>query len=299
MVGGCRDGRLGAGVLRSAPVKAETSGNRSAGSRSSARSTAASVACRHRGAHRTDRAGRLRQAAGHDGLGGGTGKRGLTDQHLVEDARQAVLVAPGIHRLRARLFGTHVDRRADREAGAGEALAAGLDQRLGDSEIGDVHVPAGEQQVLGLDVAVNDPFAVRGAERRGRFLDDVQGLLDRQVPLAVEAAAQRFPGNVGHGIPGQRDPLGTREHAGIQHGNDVGVLESPCEPDFPDESVHADRTRQLGTQNLDRDRSIVATVPGQPHGRHAAPAELALHRVPIGKHLVQKRRARRVSVWRE
>ena len=63
--------------------------------------------------------------------------------------------------------------------------------RQRDPEVGDQRVPVVQQDVLGLDVAVDDAVPVRVVERVGDLARDAHGLVDRQLRLAVEPVAQR------------------------------------------------------------------------------------------------------------
>jgi hypothetical protein len=49
-----------------------------------------------------------------------------------------------------------------------------------------------EQDVLGLDVAVNDPALVREVERAGHAAGDLDRILDAELLLAIQAVAQRL-----------------------------------------------------------------------------------------------------------
>src|SRR5688500_8276319 len=113
-VPGARVARSGAGVLwTSAAANAATPGNRSVGKPAESAEHRPFHARGPRGRPRAEGPRRVGQPAGHDGLGGGTGERRLAGQHLVENAGQAVLIAPGIDGLRGRLLGAHVGGRAD------------------------------------------------------------------------------------------------------------------------------------------------------------------------------------------
>ncbi len=46
--------------------------------------------------------------------------------------------------------------------------------------------------------------------------------------------------------------------------------------DFPQEALRAQTGRQLGVQDLQGDREVVAEIAREVHGRHAAAAQLAL-----------------------
>jgi hypothetical protein len=74
------------------------------------------------------------------------------------------------------LLGRHVVRRPDDRAGRGLGQAAGVGQELGDAEVEELHPLAGDhlgirdqEDVVGLEVAVDDAGAMGGAQR-GRDL---------------------------------------------------------------------------------------------------------------------------------
>ena len=93
----------------------------------------------------------------------------LAREQLERHHARLVEVGPGADLLRHGLLGRHVGRRPDRRARGREHLLGGdLLDRLGDPEVGDLHAAfAGDQQVLGLDVAVDDP-AHLGVRERGQ-----------------------------------------------------------------------------------------------------------------------------------
>src|SRR5262245_59868783 len=120
-----------------------------------------------------------------------------TAQHLVEHASERPDVGPFVDRLAARLLGTHVRSRADDQPVA--RVVDGDGRRLGDtlralaarylelrqSEVEHFDDAGGSDlDVRGFQVAVNDPFLVRGLERLGDLPGDIESLLDRQTGLA-------------------------------------------------------------------------------------------------------------------
>ena len=61
-----------------------------------------------------------------------------------------------------------------------------------DAEVGDQGLAVLQQDVLGLDVAVDDAALVGEVEGGGDFLRQADGVLDRELLLAGEAAAERL-----------------------------------------------------------------------------------------------------------
>lgn len=62
----------------------------------------------------------------------------------------------------------------------------------GDPEVADLHrAVGGEHQVVGLDVAVNDPGGVRGGQALGRLRPEPEDVLDREpAGVPVQQALQ-------------------------------------------------------------------------------------------------------------
>jgi hypothetical protein len=112
-------------------------------------------------------------------------------------------------------LGRHVVDAADQRAGRG---VTGRGRRPGDAEVGDLRVPAsGDQDVLGLDVAMNDVAGVRPRQRLAHRPDYGEHLGGRQAPSAVEQLAHRGPVHQLHHDVGQ---VG---HTLIEHVDDVGM----------------------------------------------------------------------------
>ena len=116
---------------------------------------------------------RLRRLGQHlrdDRLRGRSGERRLAGEHLVEHAAQGVDVgAGGDLALAHRLLGAHVVRRAERHAGLGHPVPAGLAGGERDAEVGHQRAPVVQQDVLRLDVAVDHAVPVGVVERVGHL----------------------------------------------------------------------------------------------------------------------------------
>ena len=135
-----------------------------------------------------ERTRRVREHLGDDRLHGRAGKRRLAGEHLVRHRTERVEVDARVDRLLAhRLLGTHVLRRAEREAGLRHARSARLLHGERDAEVRDERVPALQQNVLGLDVAMDHAVLVRVVERVGDLARDAQRVVDRKLPLARQA----------------------------------------------------------------------------------------------------------------
>ena len=219
---------------------------------------------------------RLAQPFGENGLRVGARVRHLARKHLIQDGAECVDVGARVERaLTGGLLRTHVARRAYDQPGGGQAV--GLVPGSRDTEVRDQGGSVRrEQQVFGLDVAMQDAVLMGIFEGAGGFGRDSHGLVQRQLALAIQTRAQRLAFDVGHRVP--EDPRGV---AGVEDGNDVGVLEAGGELDFAEEPIGAERGCESGTQHLQRDEPTVLEIARQVDGRHAASAEFSLNDVPV------------------
>ena len=140
----------------------------------------------------------------------------------------------------------------------------------------------GEQDVLGLDVAVDDAVLVGVVERARGLGGDPERVVHRELALAAEPVAEALALDERHGEPEAAGGL-----AGVVDGQDVRVLEPGGEVDLALEALGAERGGELGEQDLEGDRAVVAEVVGQVDDGHAAAAELALERVAVGEGVAQ------------
>jgi hypothetical protein len=206
-------------------------------------------------------------------------ERRLTGEHLVQHAAETVLVRASVNRAVAhRLLGTHVGRCAERQAGLGDPLPAGRVQRTGHAEVGDPCLALAEQDVFGLEVAVDHPVVMRMVEGAGDLMGEIECEVERKLGLAPEQIAEGLAPDVGHGVP---------EHAAIlarvEDGKDVGVVEARGQADLAQEALGTERGGKLGTEHLEGDGPVVAEVVGQIDDRHPAAADLVLEPVSARK----------------
>ena len=68
-----------------------------------------------------------------------------------------------------------------------------LFHRLGHAEVGDQRVAAGEEDVVGLDVAVDDALLVRHGQGVGHVADDADRLWDGSSPSRASLARSDSP----------------------------------------------------------------------------------------------------------
>ena len=127
------------------------------------------------------------------------GVRLASGEQLVEHDACGVHVAARVGHALLDLLRRQVGGGAHECAGAGQALV-GLLHRAGQPEVGHLH-PAvlGDEDVLGLDVAVHHARLVGGAQRGQDRGHRLQGVLRTQPTLLLEQVAQGLTRNVLHG----------------------------------------------------------------------------------------------------
>ena len=198
---------------------------------------------------------------------------------VVEQRPERVDVGAPVEREPLRLLGRHVVAGAEHAAGVGERGGV-VDAR--DAEIGQLGVPVlGQQDVVGLHVAVDHAALVGIGEGRGDLDGDRERLRDGKAALERDPLVQVAP--VHQLADDERAPVGL---AAVDHGDDPGVRQQSERARLALEAI--DRIGRLeapGVQQLDRDGAAELLVIGLPHARHASAAEQALDAEPSRERL--------------
>ena len=199
----------------------------------------------------------------------------LAGERVEGDDAERVDVAAVIHRLTARLLGTHVLRGAENLA---DARHPGAVRDARDAEIGDEGAAgtALDQDVVRLDVAVHHALRVRVGQAPGHLAQNPRRLRRRQRSATPDALAERFAVDERHDEEDQVAHLFDRED-----GNDVRVRELGRCAGFVQEALSQRRvTRQVRWQQLEGDQAVERHVACEIDDSHSAAAKLALERVP-------------------
>ena len=229
----------------------------------------------HRGQRAEDGAQRRRVVVQHrrDGVRGrGAGERATAAEGLVQDRSQGEEVCTPIRREPARLLGREVAHGAHQEARLRVrvgGVAAVRPRQAGDPEVEDLDPPVrGEEDVVGLQVAVDDGAPVRGLEpvaHLDRELDrGSQGHRPALEALPEALALQELENEVG-------TPAGG---ADVEDGQDVRVGEGGDGSRLVLEAAEAlGRGLRVGEDDLDRDVAAETGVVGAVHLRHSTGAQ--------------------------
>ena len=221
------------------------------------------------GTRRADRGCRSRHARDRRRHLGVAAEREVTDEHLVEQEPDGVHVGAGVARAPLDLLGREVARGADDGAGPREVARA---RRLRDAEVGDLDRTFGrDEDVRGLDVAVDDPVAVRVVECGGHLARHAQRFGDGERAVVVDDAAQRGAVDELHDDVGDVVVL-----ARVVGRDDVGVSElGGGDRLAPEPGPQPVVERQLGVEGLDRDATRQEDVVADPYGGHPATSDRA------------------------
>lgn len=217
--------------------------------------------------------------AGHDRGKGRSHVWWPTRESLEQHARERVDVAPAVHFLVTRsLFGAHVDGCSHHQTGGGEPQHVGSRHRPGDSEVAHDRLAVVQQDVSPFDVTVDEAEAVRVLQRPSHLAGDADRFVHGKPPLTLEAIPEGFALHERHH---EEEKIGGLP--GLVERQDVGMLQLCRDLDLTRETIRADRCRQLGPEELDRDVATVPEIPGQLDRGHGTLPDLALDRVAVGE----------------
>ncbi|HEU0031205.1 MAG TPA: hypothetical protein VFQ53_11270 [Kofleriaceae bacterium] len=219
---------------------------------------------------------------------------GRVRDHLVQHDAEREHVGAAVDRLARELLGRHVAGRADHHAGrrprrvdrgrlqrrvrhrlgergrlgVGRVLVVG--RQLRDAEVEDLDAAiAGQEQVVGLDVAMDDVGFVRRREPARDLGRDLQGLADRQrsveQPVAQRLAAQQLGDEVRRAVV-PTDVVQRQQVRMIERAGGPRFLLEPAQPLV----VTAMR------EDLDRDRPAEPRIGRAIHLAHATSPDRAL-----------------------
>jgi len=150
-------------------------------------------------------------------------------QHLVQHTTERVEIASAVELLAPhRLLGTHIGRRPHGDPRLGESPAPRLRDRSRNPEIRHHCVPALHENVLGLHVPVHHVVAVGVAQRIRHLQPDPERVGERQLSLPGQALTQRLAFHIGHRVVHEAICF-----PGVEQRQDVGMVESGGDPDFP------------------------------------------------------------------
>ncbi len=204
-------------------------------------------------------------------------ERRLSGQALVQDRAEREEVGAPVHLIPAsHLLGRHVAGRPEHDTGARHLPVDVLPARETEVDEHDVFDPAARQEeVAGLDVAVDEAVAVRGGQRLRDALAQRQALVDVErsprEPLREVLALEPL-----HREP--QPPL--RRGAVAEVADDRRVLEGRQDLGLADEPLEVVRARQL--EELQGDRLAGVAIGREVHGRRPAPPDAVLEAIPAG-----------------
>ena len=198
--------------------------------------------------------------------GGLPRERRSSGQHLVQHHPQAVDVGALVGGVAAGLFGAEVGGGPDHGTVLGQFLRVVPHPRH--PEVGHLDRAVRRQQdVSGLDVAVDHPASMGHLQSGGHFGGDLGRPAGQELPLGVEDIPQRTPGDQLHDdVVGALllPPVVDRHDVGMaQVGGGLGFLAEPG-----DEGVGVGVALM---HDLYRHPAVQGAVDGLEHVRHAAP----------------------------
>jgi hypothetical protein len=198
----------------------------------------------------------------------------------VEQRAQCVDVRARIElTLPERLLRTHVRRCAERHAGFRQSpLSASRGDR--DPKIGHERSSLVQQDVLGLDVAMDDAVPMRVVEGARDFGCDAHGVAYWKPWLSRNSLSQRLAVHERHHVKQRAVGLSR-----VEERQDVRMLQLRGRADLLEESIGAEQRCQIRMQHVQGDAAIVPDIVREPDRGQASGAELALDDVSVAQRL--------------
>ena len=186
-------------------------------------------------------------------------------------------------RICRRLFRSHVRRRSEGNSRRRELLPARrFADRLCHAEVRDQRVPTTEQDVLGFDVTMHHPVRVRLGECIHHVAQNPHGVADRKLSLLVQLVPQRLSFHERHHVV--EEPVGFSR---VVQRQDVRMLKAGGDLDLAQEPLGTERGREVRTEDLDGDLSVMLQIFSEIDSRHSPAADLPLYRVSVSQSSLQ------------
>ena len=193
------------------------------------------------------------------------------------DRAERVEIAARIDRIARGLFGGEILGRADNPPAAHvRAIRQSRDAEIGDQCAAAVRL---QQDVVGLDVAMNHALGVGIGEGIRRIAQDIGAISRRKAAEPAQAVAQRLARDIAHGVEDVFADLLDRMDR-----HDVGMSQSRGHPRLVHEPLAQPRHgRALRGQELECHGAIEPHVAREIDDSHPAATELALKRIAPGE----------------
>jgi hypothetical protein len=218
-------------------------------------------------------------------------------EHLGHDDAEREQIRRWPNRLAEELLGRHVRGRPQHHPVLGEPLLALRVRGLRDAEVEQLHEVRGgahEEDVCGLDVAVDDARAVGGLEGGEDLRREVRDAPGLQRPALLDLGLERVPLEQLERDE-ERPPI---VEPRVDDPDDVGVRDASDDVDLALETLlPARHVEHRSGDDLERDPAAGGAVVGLEHRAEAALTEQARDLVTPGDDAAERRR-RRVGLGR-
>ena len=203
--------------------------------------------------------------------------RRFADEELIEDGRHAKEIGHGRELARPERFRREVAGRSE----SPRQVPRVPNDRTGDAEVGHLHgAIAAEEDIRGLDIAMNDSGSVRGFEPPADLDDQRHRLLDPQHADSTEEIFEAHAVDELHG-----DERRVARVLDVVDGDDVRVVELGDGDRLAQKhlalffGIDACRGLSVEVDGLKRYRSLELWIPPPEHRAHAAGAQNFHHEI--------------------